>query len=46
MNNDNFSVEIEKLKKLEKTLKSDYIRRADNEEKNQPTSIVKQNFFY
>ncbi len=38
--NDNFSSEIEKLKKCEKSLKSDYISREEADKKGKPTSIV------
>ncbi len=38
---DKFTTEIEKLKKLEKTLRSDISKRIELEQKNQSTSIVR-----
>ena len=37
---DKFSIEIEKLKKLERMLKSDINKRSDQESKKMSTSIV------
>jgi hypothetical protein len=38
--NDHFSIEIEKIKKLEKLIKSDIQKRDEQEKNNVPTSIV------
>jgi tRNA-binding EMAP/Myf-like protein len=38
--NDHFALEIEKIKKLEKLIKSDIQKRDEQEKKNVPTSIV------
>jgi hypothetical protein len=38
---DKFTQELEKLKKIEKALKCDIIKRTDLENKNQSTSIVR-----
>ncbi len=38
---DKFTQELEKLKKIEKALKSDIVKRKDLENKNQSTSIVR-----
>jgi hypothetical protein len=40
---DKFSIEIEKLKKLERVLKCDINKRNDNEIKNISNSVVKMN---
>lgn len=40
---DKFSIEIEKLKKLERVLKSDISKRNDNESKNISNSVVRNN---
>ncbi len=37
---DKFTIEIEKLKKIEKTLRNDIIKRSEFEKKNISTSIV------
>jgi hypothetical protein len=41
---DKFTQDLEKLKKIEKSLKSDIIKRTELENKNQSTSIVRCNF--
>jgi hypothetical protein len=38
--NDKFSVEMEKIKKLEKNIKSDILKRDEQYNQNIPTSIV------
>ena len=38
--NEKFSGEIEKIKKLEKIIKSDILKRDEQQKKNIPTSIV------
>ena len=37
---DKFTIEVDKLKKLERSLKNDINKRSDLEQRNQPTSIV------
>ncbi len=39
---ENFPSEIEKIKKMEKTLKSDIIKKSELENKNLPISIVRK----
>lgn len=38
--NDHFSIEIEKIKKVERLIKSDIQRREEQQKNNVPTSIV------
>jgi hypothetical protein len=38
---DKFTIEVDKLKKLERSLKNDIFKRNEQEKKNLPTSIVK-----
>jgi hypothetical protein len=39
--NDKFTMEIEKIKKLEKSIKADIQKRDEQEKNNVPTSIVR-----
>jgi len=42
--NDRFNIDLEKIKKLERSIKSDMQKRQEQEKNNIPTSIVQNNF--